>query len=640
MSLAGCIGLAAHDLGFAETGESLRRQALRANSEASVLRHALGALGTVDGSSSWVSSDPAQPVIAVFDGRLYERDVMCRLLEVSAICADAEIAGRAFLKWGDTFADHLDGEYAFAVWDPGGRRLLIGVDAMSRGAMHYSRVGDGFAFASEMSGLSGWHGVDDRIAPEMIARTLSVDPLPGRTIYRGIDMARGGHVTVLSPAAPVHALRYWHPLRRPQMLRKDSREYAEALHAAMERAVGVRLPAEGLVASHLSSGFDSSSVTALVAQALAKQNRPLLAYTSVPTRRTDARAISLNRFDDEWPLAAKVAAMYPNIEHVPIRTDGADWWESLDLPSDLAGGPTGFIRNSRWYVGILKDAASRGAVSMFEGQAGNMTGSYNGAFGLYDLRRRGQWSALVRAIRDRRRHGQPWKSLIGDTWMPSAEAKARIQRLRGKPVRKFNQLSLMREDFYRSTGLTVRTLSPMGAAIEGDRSNGSAWRFSILSFGNFGMMGAMHRRGFGIEREDPTADRRLVELCLSMPDEAFSPRGVPRQLYRDAFQQDLPSELLNERLRGLQSSDFLEMFAEWMPEWYAETDRLEQTPAVTEILDLRRLRALLDAYPEMIKGSREAADLTYNYTVGGALALGRFLRRYEERKNSLSAALT
>jgi len=269
---------------------------------------------------------------------------------------------------------------------------------------------------------------------------------------------------------------------------------------------------------------------------------------------------------------------------------------------------------------------------MLEGQAGNLTSSYAGGFGLYDLRRKGEWTQLARAIRNRRRNGEMWKTMIGDTWMPSAPTKAFLQRLRGKKMPKLFELSMIREDFYESSGLRKEKFSAMGSVIEGDRSSGRAWRSSILERGDMGTMRTLHMRGFGIRREDPTADRRLVELCLSIPDECFAPAGVKRQLYREAFRNDLPAELLEERRRGLQSSDFLEMFEEWIPEWRAELDRQDASPIVGKYLDLPRMRRLLDDWPKMIASSRAAADTAYNYTFGGALALGRFLRRKHESR--------
>ncbi|AFL88219.1 asparagine synthase (glutamine-hydrolyzing) [Terriglobus roseus DSM 18391] len=593
-------------------------------------------LGAVDEATVWEGDSGSSPVDVVFDGRLFELGKLCAELDLPEDSSEARVAAFAYLAWGAEFSERLDGEYAFALWDRRERRLVLGRDAMSRVPLYYSRPRGGFCCASEPVGLIGWAGVDASLNERALAMVLSLTASAPTdemtTVRKGILSLKGGHVMLVGADATERTIDYWRPLGAPKLVVKDWREYAEALREAMLRAVRVRLPAKGLVASQLSSGFDSSGVTALTAQVLAEQNRPLIAYTSVPVHAVNAREIAGDRFSDEWPLAAKVAAMYPNVEHVAVRTDAADWWRALDVMSDVCGGPTGFIRNSRWYFGILEDARRRGAVAMMEGQAGNHTASYNGGFGLYDLRRSGQWMPLVRALRNRRRHGAKWKTMLGATWMPSRSAMARIQRLRRKQMPKMFELSLMRRDFYESSGLPQMEMSAMGTTMEGDRSSGAAWRFSIIRGGDMGMMGALQRRAFSMQREDPTADRRLIELCLRIPDEAFAPEGIKRELYREAFRRDLPAELLAEPLRGLQSSDFLQMFEAWIPQWQDELDRLAQSPLASRVLDLPRMQRLLDDWPKMIAGSRAKADLAYNYTFGGAIAMGRFLRRIEEAK--------
>ncbi len=594
-------------------------------------------LGVVNAAQLWSAGPQAGGLVALFDGDLYERDFLCKALEVdsadysAAGASDARLIGLAYQRWGETFPVEIDGEFAFAVWDGVRQRLVLGRDAMGRAALHYGTTPNSFVFASEPRGLQGWPGLDCRVDEEQIARLLSAQLEPGRTLFRGIRYVPGGHVLVVERNQPAKPVRYWFPHQQPQMRVRDEREYAEALRSAMQRAVERRLPANGLVGSHLSAGFDSSGVTALAAQALARQGRPLVAYTSVPVHRGDAQKILKGRFGDEWPLAHAVAAMYPNVEHVPIRTDAGDCWEAIDTPAEVWAAPMAFIRNAQWFHAIHRDAQRRGLSVVLEASMGNLTGSYDGQLGLFDMRKRGgNWKDLARAVRRRRKAGEKWRPVLQAVWMPSARAKERVQRLYGKRARRFYEWSLMRPEFYASTGLPPIHLSPLGALVLADRTSGAAWRLSILQMRDFGMDGAGMMRHYGIKLVDPTADRRLAELCLRIPDEAFRTDGRKRELYRRAMQADLPAELLDEPLRGLQSSDFLELFAQSLPEFQSEMERLRQSPSVGRYLDLERMQALLDSWPGADCEDKATADAAYNYTFGGALAMGRFLRRLED----------
>src|SRR6185503_14453349 len=65
------------------------------------------------------------------------------------------------------------------------------------------------------------------------------------------------------------------------------------------------------------------------------------------------------------------------------------------------------------------------------------------------------------------------------------------------------------------------------------------------------------RAQFGVDARDPTGDQRLIEFCLALPPEQFQRDGQARWLIRRAMAGRLPSEVLWNRDRGQQSSDWL-----------------------------------------------------------------------------------
>ncbi len=592
-----------------------------------------GHIGVVNGGQFCT-----QEMVAVaFDGLIFDRDDLagqlrhCPTESSSVVPSDAALVFAAYRKWGSDFSLHLDGEFAFAIWDEASKVFLLGTDVMGGRPLYYGRSGNSFCFASEPRGLLGWPGIDSRIDEETVARMLAVDPAPGRTLFRGIRKLPAGHLLRVGPGSREQIRKFWYPANGPELRLKDKREYAEAIRAALVRAVERRVPAAGLVGSHLSSGYDSSGVTALVAQALLRQNRPLLAYTAVPVHTVDATEISRNRFSNEWPLASNVAHMYPNIEHVPIPTNSANWWEPMDLLTDAFATPHGFLRNLRWYYGLSRHAQQRNVGTMFTGVAGNITTSYDGGMSLFHLRKTGRYQDLTRSLWERHRSGKRWKTLVNGTLLPSAQWTNRIKRAMGQKLPGLFDNSLMRPEFFASTGLDGSNASPMGQMIAGDRANGRTWRASLLARGDTGIAAAGEMRAFGLQRADPTADRRVVELCFSIPDDAFRPGEEPRELYREAIRNDLPAELLAERRRGLQGSDVLELFAESIDEFREEMERLETSPMANRVLDLPRMRSILESFsPAMLTAHRGAADRLYDYTFGGAILLGRFLRLHEE----------
>jgi asparagine synthase (glutamine-hydrolysing) len=132
--------------------------------------------------------------------------------------------------------------------------------------------------------------------------------------------------------------------------------------------------------------------------------------------------------------------------------------------------------------------------------------------------------------------------------------------------------------------------------------------------------------GWGIDVRDPTADRRLIEFCLSVPTEQFFYDGVPRALARNAFADRVPHEVLKEKRRGLQVIDWHEGLTAARSHVLEEISRLEQTAPAVRALDLPRLRRLAENWPRDGWEREEIID-QYRLALLRGISVGHFLRR-------------
>ena len=143
-----------------------------------------------------------------------------------------------------------------------------------------------------------------------------------------------------------------------------------------------------------------------------------------------------------------------------------------------------------------------------------------------------------------------------------------------------------------------------------------------LDFGNYnkGFLAA-----WGIDVRDPTGDRRLVELCLSIPAAEFVRNGWTRSVARRAFADRLPDMVLHERRKGYQAADWHEGVAGAWPEIQQELGQISNVPQARAIIDTEGLQTLLDRRPERWEDPR--VERAYRLDLLRGLSAGHFLRR-------------
>jgi asparagine synthase (glutamine-hydrolysing) len=260
--------------------------------------------------------------VLVADVRLDNRDELCAALNLPAERArrvsDADILLAAFTRWAEDCVDRLVGDFAFALWDQLNHRFLLARDPLGARPLHYHCGARLFAFASMPKGLHALAEIprqpdEDYLAREMIA----AGPLGSRTCFKDIERVEPGHI-VIATRDGVSPRRYWNPGRKVLGLRTAD-AYAEACREQLDNAVRCRLRGADHVATHLSAGLDSSAVTATAARLLAGSGGRVTAFTAVPRANYDL-PVPRGRIGDEGPLAALTAAMYPNLEHILVRT--------------------------------------------------------------------------------------------------------------------------------------------------------------------------------------------------------------------------------------------------------------------------------------------------------------------------------
>jgi asparagine synthase (glutamine-hydrolysing) len=567
--------------------------------------------------------------LMVADIRIDNRDEIAEALGLGscqlAASSDSALLLAAYERWQEGVFHRLAGNFAVAIWDGERRLLTLARDATGQRPLHYFSGNGLFAFASMPSGLFALseipRGPDEERFAEFIAGLRSE---PRRTFFKGVIPVEGGHVVTVSASGEVCTRSYW--TAPSAMLRLSSpEEYVEAYREQLDRVVKAQLRrATGSVAAHLSSGFDSSAVATTAARLLAPYGERLLAFTAAPRPGFDG-AVPRGRVADETAWAIETAAMHPNMDHEVVRGEGSVLSELSDGRA-MREEPLRMVCNNLWWRAIHDAARVHGATVLLVGEAGNMTISAGGIYHLSELvrdRRWVTWLAEARALVGR--SDARWRGVLAASfgpWMPQSLWSALNRTFLGESGRVGPAFIL--GDYWREKLASRPAPAKLETRSPKDLRAYSFWAMQSLSPG-ISRKESLAR--WGVDERDPTADRRIVEFCLSLPPEVLLSNGVTRAIARRALSDRVPQSVLSNRLRGLQSADWYERMSQ--AEARTALEQVQDCEAVRRVVNVPKLHQLIAEWPS--EGwDRSSVIRDYRGTVLRTLAAATFIKRAAE----------
>ncbi|APX92750.1 hypothetical protein BWR19_07305 [Halomonas sp. 1513] len=578
--------------------------------------------------------DAANQMAMVFDGRLDNRDELAEALGLgpadTRLMADSDLALAACLHWDSDAPKHLLGDFALACWQPEQERLWLARDPLGMRPLFWYKRDTLFAFATMPKALFAIPGLTKAICEEQLHDYLCMLPMTGpASLFKEIYRVEPGHVVTLSGGA-VTSHRY-HRFDPHHEIHLDSDEaYVEALREHLDRAVASRLRAVGPIATHLSSGMDSTTVTAFAAQQLSQRQQPLIAYTAVPREGFNG-PVPTGRHADEGPKARAVAERFDNIEHVLIRTDGTSPLDNLQtMTEELDRAPLN-ICNVAWASAIREDAARRGAKALLCANMGNFSISYDGLPYLASLLRSGRWTTLWSVYKElKQRHpSMTWRQMVRvcaapliprSLWHAFEKSRGRAWMLSGH--------SAISPELSRRMNTRKRAKHIQFDLTYQPSSNSRQFRINTLFLTDTGEYNAAANID-GVEYRDPAADVRLMEFCLAVPDSQYLGDGQLQWLLKRLMADVLPAEILNAKTRGLQAADWYEQTEQALPELRAELQRLKAHHSAGDFLDLEALEKALDEWPDDGWANPEV-ERRFRFKLLRGLSVGTFIRYADE----------
>jgi asparagine synthase (glutamine-hydrolysing) len=232
------------------------------------LAHARLAIIDVAGGAQPLANED-ESVWVVLNGEIFNFIELRAELEQRGHCfktrSDTEVIVHLYEDFGDAFVDHLNGQFAIALWDKKQQRLVMARDRSGIRPLFFTQQGGRLAFASEVKALFTLPEVPRRIDVHGLASVFSLwSALPPHTVFEGIHSLPPAHMMVVTPRG-MQTKRYWDwQFDEALVTRRSEAECAEELRALMIDAVRLQLRSDVPVGAYLSGGLDSSIVTSVI----------------------------------------------------------------------------------------------------------------------------------------------------------------------------------------------------------------------------------------------------------------------------------------------------------------------------------------------------------------------------------------
>jgi asparagine synthase (glutamine-hydrolysing) len=225
--------------------------------------------------------------VIAYNGEVYNFQSVRKLLEKEGKSfrsqSDTEVIVEGCAAWGlHRTLGHLNGMFAFALWDRKEKTLSLVRDRLGIKPLYYGRFGTTFLFGSELKALVSHPSFSKEIDRNSLALFFRHGYIPAPyTIYKNIRKLLPGHsLTLSSPVDSLDSSPYWSARwfgevdAGIKMLPDD--EAISHLDTLLRDAVQLQMVSDVPLGAFLSGGIDSSTVVALMQS---QSTRPIRTFS-------------------------------------------------------------------------------------------------------------------------------------------------------------------------------------------------------------------------------------------------------------------------------------------------------------------------------------------------------------------------
>ncbi|MBU3113801.1 asparagine synthase (glutamine-hydrolyzing) [Clostridium lacusfryxellense] len=220
----------------------------------------------------------------VYNGELYNTEDVRKILKVNGFSfssySDTEVLLVAYIFWGEECVKHINGIYAFGVWNETHQTLFLARDPLGVKPLFYTIKDNSLIFGSEIKTLLAHPLVEPILDKQGLTELFGFGPARplGSGIFQNIKELPPSHSLIYDKEG-FKTKEYWKLTAKTHD--EDLSTTAEHIRSLLVDSIERQLIADVPVCTFLSGGLDSSIISAVASTYFKKNNMPNLNTYSI-----------------------------------------------------------------------------------------------------------------------------------------------------------------------------------------------------------------------------------------------------------------------------------------------------------------------------------------------------------------------
>lgn len=457
-------------------------------------------------------------LVLCVEGEIYNKSDLTNTLCLSTPdIKTPELLYKAYLKWGPSFAEHLNGDFSIVVYLPDQQEAYFYRDHLGIRPLAIGKLEDTIYFASDPIGLSKSLYGNKKISADYVRNLVLWEGFNYTTTpNKNVVYIKPGHYLKVT-TDKFEQKKYWNPERIQTNHRLTQEQVISKLTELVNNAVQIRSDNKYTAGAHLSGGLDSGTVAALARKAYAHQS-DFYGFSWTPQEQLKNNKIAFDERELVKNIAHKnkIEPIFSSINVNDYTACFSDWRH----PSEML-----YERKT------VQEASKRGVNLLFSGWGGDE---------FISIGHRGIDADLIRQFN--------WGSFLKK--YPIKKPKRLISNLIYNALFPSLRRSYAKYKAEESVFPYIKNVFGNNVIPKNQRFKYTSRRkvhLQLLEKGHLTARTAdwyVHGQRNGIEYRYPLLDKRIVEYMLEVPSRCLVGNNHHRILLRIIGKDLLPEEVL------------------------------------------------------------------------------------------------